>query len=96
MYIAWLLQLLLRLGGRAESVLELCLLLLDEQRLEISSPWAASEDKSIVENLWPKLYDGWMEKERWSGIWMYGVDTGRAKGMGHSSALLESVYSMGV
>ena len=53
------LQLLHRLGRRAESVLELFLLPLDEQGLEISSPWAHSEDESIVENLWPKLYDVW-------------------------------------
>ena len=61
------LQLLIRLGGRAESVLELFLLLLDEQGLEISSQWAVSEDKSIVENIWPKLYYVWMEKESWFG-----------------------------
>ena len=37
------LQLLLRVGGKADSVLELFLLRMDEQGLEISSPWVICE-----------------------------------------------------
>ena len=61
------LQLLLRMGGRADSLLEHFLLRLDEQGLDISSPWDAMEEESILESLWPKLYGAWLEKERWGG-----------------------------
>jgi len=61
------LQQLLRVRGRADTVLELFLLRLDEQGLEISSPWPPCADQSIAAVLWPRLYPAWLEKERWSG-----------------------------
>ena len=61
------LQLLLRVAGKADSVLELFLLRMDEQGLEISSPWAIGADDSIVQTLWPRVYRAWLEKERWKG-----------------------------
>jgi hypothetical protein len=42
------LQLLIRISGRAKSVLELILLRLDEQGLDISSPWRIPGDDPIV------------------------------------------------
>ena len=61
------LQLLLRLRGNAETVLERFLLRLDEQGLEISSPWASGTEQSLLETLWPRLHKAWLEKERWAG-----------------------------
>ena len=61
------LQLLLRVTNKAESVLELFLSRLDEQGLEISSPWEACEAKSIAEVLCPLIHRAWLEKERWTG-----------------------------
>ena len=60
------LQLLLRVG-RADTVLELLLTRLDEQGLEISSPWAATSEECIVNVLWPRIHNAWLEKERWNG-----------------------------
>ena len=60
------LQLLLRVG-RADTVLEMLLARLDEQGLEISSPWAADDREYIVETLWPRIHKAWLEKERWAG-----------------------------
>ncbi len=40
-------------SGRAKSVLELLLLRLDEQGLDISSPWRISGGDLIVSVLWP-------------------------------------------
>ncbi len=57
------LQLLFGISGRAKSVLELLLLRLDEQGLDISSPWTINRDNSIVSVLWPKLYAAWLSKE---------------------------------
>ena len=67
MYTLNQLQLLLWVTKKAESVLELFLLRLDEQGLEISSPWEACEVKSIAEVLWPRIHRAWLEKERWTG-----------------------------
>jgi hypothetical protein len=61
------LQLLLRIRGNAETVLERFLLRLDQQGLEISSPWKSSPSTSLLENLWPRLHKTWVEKERWAG-----------------------------
>jgi hypothetical protein len=61
------LQLLIRISGRANSVLELLLLRLDEQGLDISSPWRISGGDLIVSVLWPKLYAAWLSKEQWAG-----------------------------
>ncbi len=58
------LQRLVRIVGRAKSVLELFLLRLDKQGLDISSPWEHSEEDSIIETLWPRLYRAWLEKEQ--------------------------------
>ncbi len=43
------------------------LLLLDEQGLDISSPWRISGGELIVSVLWPKLYAAWLSKEQWAG-----------------------------
>ena len=61
------LQLLLRVRGNAETVLERFLLRLDERGLEISSPWGSSTDSTLLEALWPRLHKAWLEKERWAG-----------------------------
>ncbi len=61
------LQLLIRISGRANSVLELLLLRLDEQGLDISSPWRISGGDLIFSVLWPKLYAAWLSKEQWAG-----------------------------
>ena len=61
------LQLLLRVTSKAKSVLELFLSRLDEQGLEISSPWMAPEAQSITEILWPRIHKAWLDKERWTG-----------------------------
>ncbi len=50
------LQLLIRIRGRANSVLELLLLRLDEQGLDISRPWRISGGDLIVSVLWPLLF----------------------------------------
>jgi hypothetical protein len=50
------LQHLLRVGGKAELVLELVLSRLDEQGLEISSQWMTCEHDSIAKVLWQRLY----------------------------------------
>ena len=60
------LQLLLRVG-RADTVLELLLTRLDEQGLDISSPWAVMDEECIVDALWPRIHSAWLEKERWIG-----------------------------
>jgi hypothetical protein len=59
-------QLLLPVRGNADTVLERFLLRLDEQGLEISSPWEERADKSLLEALWPRLHKAWLEKERWA------------------------------
>jgi hypothetical protein len=46
------LQLLVRISGRAKSVLELLLLLLDEQSLDKSSSWMINGVDLIVSYLW--------------------------------------------
>ena len=65
------LQLLLQVGGKADSVLELFLLRMDEQGLEISSPWEIGTDDSIIQGfqaLWSSVtYSAWLEKELWGG-----------------------------
>ncbi len=61
------LQLRIRISGRAKSVLELLLLRLDDQGLDIFSPWRISGDDPIVSVLWPKLYAAWLSKEQWVG-----------------------------
>ena len=43
------------------------LLRLDEQGLEVSSPWEAHEAKSITEVLWPQIHKAWLKKEQWVG-----------------------------
>jgi hypothetical protein len=40
---------------------------LDEQGLDISSPWRISGDDPIVSVLRPKLYAAWLSKEQWVG-----------------------------
>ena len=66
------LQLLLRVRGNAETVLERFLLRLDEQGLEISSPWESAADKSLLEALWPRLHRAWLEKDSGKDGWVAG------------------------
>ncbi len=54
-------------GPEADTVLELLLTRLDEQGLEISSPWAVMGEECIVDALWPRIHNAWLEKERWNG-----------------------------
>ncbi len=65
------LQLLVRIGCKAESVPELFLLRPDEQGLDVSSPWEISGEDSIVGTLWPKtapkLCAAWLNEEQWAG-----------------------------
>jgi hypothetical protein len=61
------LQLMLRVSGTAETVLELFLQRLDEQGLEISSPWSNSAEESLAEGLWPALHRAWLRKQQWLG-----------------------------
>ncbi len=56
-----------QISGRAKSVLELLLLRLDEQGLDIYSPWRISGGDLIGSVLWPKLYAAWLSKEQWAG-----------------------------
>ena len=41
--------------------------MLDEQGIDISSPWEHEEEVSILETLWPRLYRAWLKKEQWAG-----------------------------
>ncbi len=56
---------LLRIAGKPgpESLLKLLLLWLDEQGLEVSTPWAQQAVLLIVETLWPQLWSAWRAKE---------------------------------
>jgi hypothetical protein len=40
---------------------------LDEQGLDISSPWEINGEDSIVGTLWPRLYKAWLDKEERAG-----------------------------
>ena len=48
-------------------MLEKLLLRLNEQGLEVSSPWAVNQEQLLVEALWPRLHQACKEKERWRG-----------------------------
>jgi ribonuclease HI len=63
-------QLLLRLGGRAESgsLLGQILLRLDEQGLSVTSPWPQLTGILITEVVWPQLHQAWRAKELTSAI----------------------------
>ena len=61
------LQRLLRVSGSAETTLERLLLRLDEQGMELSSPWPASNDTCIAETIWPSIAAAWTEKQKWVG-----------------------------
>ncbi len=61
-------RLLVHIGDKAKSVLELFFLRLDEQGLDISSPWGISGEDVIVGTLWPKLYTAWLNKEQWQAV----------------------------
>ena len=54
-------QSLLRIAGNTgpESLLKLLLLRLDEQGLEVSTPWAQQAGLLIAEILWPQLWNAW-------------------------------------
>ena len=53
-----------QMGERTETMLEKPLLRLNEQGLEISSPWVVNQEQLVVEALWPRLHQAWKEKER--------------------------------
>jgi hypothetical protein len=63
-------QSLLRISGStgSESLLKLLLLRLDEQGLEVSTPWARQAGLPIAEILWPQLWCAWRAKEASSQI----------------------------
>jgi hypothetical protein len=63
------LQRILRIGGRPESasVVELLMLRLDEQGLEVSSPWEQPTDRLLADAIWPQLQAVWKRKEEWAG-----------------------------
>ena len=63
------LQRLMRIGGRPDTtlVIELLMLLLDEQRLEVSSPWERLPDRLLADAVWPQLRDLWNRKKAWAG-----------------------------
>ncbi len=48
-------------------MLEKLLLRLNEQGLEVSSPWVLEQEQLLVEVLWPRIHQAWKEKERWGG-----------------------------
>ena len=58
-------QSLLRITGKngSESLLKLLLLRLDEQGLEVSTPWVPQAGLLISEILWPQLWRAWRAKE---------------------------------
>ena len=58
-------QSLLRITGNngSESLLKLLLLRLDEQGLEVSTPWVPQAGLLISEILWPQLWRAWRAKE---------------------------------
>ena len=61
------LQRILRVNGSAETTLERFLLRLDEQGLEVSSPWPAANNICIAETIWPSIAAAWTEKQKWAG-----------------------------
>ena len=61
------LQYLLQVGDQTETMLEKLLLRLNEQGLEVSSPWVLDQEQLLVEVLWPSIHHAWREKERWGG-----------------------------
>ena len=63
------LQGILRIGGRADpdSILELLLARLDEQGLQVSSPWTPRTGESIATALWPQLWNAWRTRQDWNG-----------------------------
>ena len=63
-------QLLLRLGSRAESgsLLGQMLLRLDEQGLSVTSPWPPISGTLITEVVWPHLQQAWRAKEQTATI----------------------------
>ena len=58
------LQYLLQVGEKAETMLEKLLLRLNEQGLEVSSPWVVNQEQLVVEALWPRLHQAWKESIR--------------------------------
>ena len=63
------LQQVMRVSDQAnhDSVIALLLRRLDEQGLEISSPWAPVPGRLVSEILWPQLCEAWRLKEAWAG-----------------------------
>jgi hypothetical protein len=61
------LQYLLQVGDQTETMLEKLLLRLNEQGLEVFSPWVLDQEQLLAEVLWPRIHQAWREKERWGG-----------------------------
>ena len=60
------LQRLMRIGGRPDAT-SVIMLQLDEQGLEVSSPWEMLPDRLLADVVWPQLRDLWNRKEAWAG-----------------------------
>ena len=71
-------------------MLEMLLAMLNEQGLEISSPWAADDEAYIVDALWPRIHRACLEKERWAGCTEV-ID----EGVGSGPTLLEGLRETG-
>ncbi len=50
------LQYLLHVGDQTETILEKLLLRLNEQGLQVSSPWVLDQEHLLVEVLWPRIH----------------------------------------
>ena len=61
------LQKVLRVDGSAESIPELLALRLDEQGLELSTPWPQDPGQQILAVLWPQVATAWRNKLKWRG-----------------------------
>ena len=40
---------------------------MNEQGLEVSSPWVLDQEQLLVEVIWPRIHQAWREKELWGG-----------------------------
>jgi len=90
------LQRILRVRGtiNSASIVELLLVRLDEQGLEVSSPWEEQPEVSIAEVLWPSLKKTWEAKERWTGC--QELDPGLQQACDHMSRCLRALDHLGL
>ena len=61
------LQKVVRANESAESIPELLALRLDEQGIELSTPWPQDPGQLILEALWPQVSKAWRDKLKWRG-----------------------------